>query len=169
MVKSCPVCKWSGIQMASEIWTFKCLDFKWHLNTGPVFKQCFIHRCLWYHPYALWFEYQTGIQMVLPFEIRTWKSLVFRYIRYSGVQFQMVTVYIYFLLHHKNDFWSQQGPDNKQQIRQNPNLHIALNVSCFSLHKGYTMFIAVSSSGCPTCILENSWPTINTLTPTPSK
>ena len=68
MVKSCPVCKWSGFRMASEYQTKK---------SGIQMA-----RLRDYHSYVA-----NCHSYVLPFENRTLKSLVFRWIRYSGVRY----------------------------------------------------------------------------------
>ena len=94
MVKSSPVCKWSSIQMVSEYQT-KNLVIEWQgcQVTIFIFRFC--------HSYFVPFEIGTDIQMVEPFEYRTLKSLVFRWIRYKVSSFRMVTVISMSLLHLK--------------------------------------------------------------------
>ena len=102
MVKSCPVCKWSKVVRFAN-----GLVFKWHLNTGlnsPAFGWlgCMITIIMlrYCHSY------------VAPFEIRTLKSPVFRWIRYSVFRWWLYsdylirrTIWIPAILDHKTDIF----------------------------------------------------------------
>ena len=79
MVKSCQVCKWSGFRMASEYRTKKS-----GIRMARLRDYHYVANC---NSYVLPFEIRTGFQMARPFENRTLKNPVFRWIRYSGVRY----------------------------------------------------------------------------------
>ena len=76
MGESCPVCEWSGIQMAFEYWTKKS-GFSMVRLRHYHFMSC---KC---HSYVVPFEIRTGFQMFQPFEGWTLKA---RYSDDSGIQ-----------------------------------------------------------------------------------
>ena len=97
MVKSCPVCKWTGIQMASEYLTKKS-GIGW---LGCVITFLMLRNC---HSF------------VLPFEYRTLKSPVFRCSVFRWLLYNILLLLLCTFSSMFNSFWwaySQYGSENR--------------------------------------------------------